>query len=301
MAGLDSLTVPVLNLDTIYQITCPHENFIYPDKYYYTFPSFNPNNADEIAFVRTEYSFPPKFQLCKFNFCSGALKVLSDNALEEVDWSVKDWIVYEGADLQIWKVKSDGEGLTRLTNGGENSNPVWNKTGNKIAYWRTGAGGKVYVLDEFGSRLDTLSLFRPYAWSPNDQIICSGPGSDLISYTIGYFDLNNEAFIFFNEVDEQGYVFSMQWSPDYKEIYWVTGQKVSKFNMETRVRTNIIDIPLEQNSRFYEGIDISPDNKHIIVVKKGNKKVGNCDWEITYRLHILNIDGTNERELLVPE
>ena len=116
--GLDAVTKPAVNLDTMYPITCPFENYIHPEHYQYSFPSFNPNDPDEIAFRHWDTeSF--KLELCTFNFCSGELKVIADNAIEDIDWGKSGWIVFEGTDLQIWKVKPNGEGLTRLTGQGK--------------------------------------------------------------------------------------------------------------------------------------------------------------------------------------
>jgi hypothetical protein len=302
-AGLDSLTIPAINIDTMYPITCPFDGEIYPDRYKYSFPSFNPDNAEEIAFIRYDYQ-QGEWSLCILNFCSGELKVLTDKVLEDVDWGNGDWIVFTGKDHQIWKIKSNGEDLTRLTNSGENSHPIWNVEGSEVAYTQLGPSGDFYVIDENGILKDTILEMQyhlGYDWSSSDKFSTFTGGSDFSSYRPGYFDWVTGEFSFVDEVNEMNYIFDIEWSRDNDELYWIAKRKIAKTDIYTGIRTELVNIPFEVNSRYYESFTISPDFKYIVAGRENRKKVNDCDWEITQKLYIMNIDGTDERKILIPE
>ena len=186
----------------------------------------------------------------------------------------------------------------------ENSNPVWNASGNKIAYWRTGVPGYFFILDENGTILDTLEKMkaRPaYDWSDNERFALPGSGSDINSYRVGYFDFATEEFTYIDEIGEMNYIYQAAWGEGNDDIYWAARRKVAKTNIRTGQRTELAGAPFEVNSRFYEGITLSPDFKHIVYCRQNQEKVSDCDWAITYRPYIMNMDGSDEREIVIPE
>lgn len=118
---------------------------IYPDSIGYLKPCANPSNPYEFCYFNVDYSksLSLKKDLYKYNFCSGRSSLIIANIYSyEVDWSIKDWILFTGESRDLWKIKSNGDSLTRLTNEGGSLqyDPKWNTDGslfkwsaNKIA------------------------------------------------------------------------------------------------------------------------------------------------------------------------
>jgi hypothetical protein len=78
----------------------------------------------------------------------------------EPTWSPSgQWIAFarfDGSQYKIWKIRTDGSGLTQLTSSsdfqpGSDRNPTWSPDGQKIAYDRdTGASHRVWIMDSDG-------------------------------------------------------------------------------------------------------------------------------------------------------
>ena len=304
LAALDSLTVPAVNVDTMLNLDdCPLSWVeFYPEKYRYTYPCFNPNNVEELAFVRLEWQ-TLKRDLCILNLCSGELNCLDVNPLDDLDWGTNDWLLFIGEGLQLWKVKPDGSELTQLTFAGENSYPTWNKEGNKIGYLQTGVLGNFYILDENGLVLDTLNKIqnrRTYDWSSTDKLITPfEPGSPDDIY---YFDLNLDTLV---KVDEEGngsYIYDGEWGEG-ERLYWLAQYQLAYNDIETKERTVLFALPNPNgfHNRFYRSLTISPGNKYIVLNREDWKQLNECDVEVVHSLYIMGMDGTDERKILVPE
>jgi dipeptidyl aminopeptidase/acylaminoacyl peptidase len=100
-----------------------------------------------------------------------------------------------GETTDIYRIKTDGTGLTRLTNaGGFNGYAAWSPDGAKIAFsTNRDDEGSIYVMNADGSgqaRLTTgLAAWQP-VWSPDGtQIAFTGFGNDLDLYVIAELSL----------------------------------------------------------------------------------------------------------------
>ncbi len=99
----------------------------------YNTPRFNPANANEIVYVKGITS-ANKSYVAKRNLNTGQETQIISDVWSKPDWSVKDWIVFNHADNQVWKIKSNGDSLTLLTtNMQEGFDALWSPDGNKIA------------------------------------------------------------------------------------------------------------------------------------------------------------------------
>ena len=303
LAALDSLTIPAVNVDTMLNFDdCPISWVeFYPEKYRYSFPSFNPNNTEEIAFVRLENG-TNEFRLCILSLCSGDLKVLDVKAFKDVDWGTNGWILFRKTDLQLWKVRPDGSGLAQLTFSGENSNPIWNASGEKIAYALTNTG-EFFILNDEGAILDTVEPMQyrsAYDWSSTDKLITPfEPGSPDDIY---YFDLNLDTLV---KVDEEGngsYIYDGEWGEG-ERLYWLAQYQLAYNDIETKERTVLFSLPNPNgfHNRFYRSLTISPGNKYIVLNREDWKQLNECDVEVVHSLYIMGMDGTGERKILVPE
>ncbi|MEX1191077.1 MAG: hypothetical protein WEA99_03825 [Brumimicrobium sp.] len=164
------------------------------EKYYYNEPVLNPNNAFEFAFIRNDAD--PSLsgwhaELCVYNFCSNEMNILTDQLGYDIDWSAKDWILFTGKDLQLYKIKSNGDSLIQLTDTGTwNDKAKWNPDGTKYLYFDADAI-RHKICDEEGTLIkDFSNNMASFDWLNDEKIIFSrANGSELF---IKEYDLQTE-------------------------------------------------------------------------------------------------------------
>lgn len=78
----------------------------------------------------------------------------------------------------LWRMNSDGSGLTQLTSDGHSSGPGWSPDGSQIAYIRGAEWGdrELFVMDADGSNQSRLTdtgpvEYGPAGWSPDGSLI----------------------------------------------------------------------------------------------------------------------------------
>lgn len=154
------------------------------EDYYYNEPVLNPNNSFEIAFIRDAGNSNQtgwNTELCVYNFCSNETKVLTDLVGYDIDWSVKDWIIFTGNDYQLYKIKSNGDSLIKLTNTGTwNDMAKWNPDGTKYLYLDTDASTYKICNEDATILKEFLISMAEFDWLNDDKIIFSrSSGSEL--------------------------------------------------------------------------------------------------------------------------
>jgi Tol biopolymer transport system component len=91
-----------------------------------------------------------------------------------------DWIIFErDADTPntsiIYKIRSDGTGLTQLSINGDETNPVWSRDGTRIAFGTRTSSETIWTMDANGGNRISLgehtNLGAICCWSPDGQKI----------------------------------------------------------------------------------------------------------------------------------
>jgi Tol biopolymer transport system component len=176
------------------------------EDYYYNEPVLNPNNAFEFAFIRDEGNSNQtgwNAELCVYNFCSNEMDVLTDLVGYDIDWSVKDWIIFTGDDYQLYKIKSNGDSLIKLTDTGNfNYKAKWNDDGTKYLYFDADAIRHKICDEEGGLIKDFSNNMAEFDWLNDDKIIFSrSSGTELY---IKEYDLNTETEVLLYSQAHQG-------------------------------------------------------------------------------------------------
>jgi len=172
---------------------------VYMENYVYNRPILNPNNAFEFAFIRDKpYELISEPELCIYNFCDNTTKILTDKVFYGFDWSVKDWIIFTGEDLQLYKIKSNGDSLTKLTNTGSwNDYARWSPNGTRYLYAdASNNSNSITISSESGQILKTFDLLMSsWAWLNENEIIYSNQGNtELRKYNIETETISTIAF-----------------------------------------------------------------------------------------------------------
>ncbi|MFZ4476118.1 MAG: TolB family protein [Saprospiraceae bacterium] len=315
--GLDSLTVAAVNVDTLLSCAvlpcawqCEQSN---PPavRYLYSFPCFNPNNQDEIAFIRFDYQgvFGDNVELCVLDMCTGVQKIIHNKVLTNLDWSVKDWILFTGRNQMLYKIKPNGDSLTQMSFSGDyNFNAVWNPDGSRFVWFQqVGSLGLRIVSDEFGINQDTLPITvnaGRFEWITNSKIafdygVTGQPSArvgiiDIGSYETQYDVFNLEGLGFYPNT----YLLNMDWIESEQSVLFSTKLGVFKTNIHTKQRTVLVNGFDE--TRRYEWARVSPDGKFCLMHRRDGKSTV-CKTDFMERLYVVNLDGTNERRVKLAE
>ncbi len=307
--SIEDFTIPATNLDTVYDYICTFDiQDVHPEPYSYFYPTFNPKDPNEIAFLRRDNNNwnGCNHELWTFNFCTGEATYLTDAVCYSLDWSVKNWIAFTNVGRDAYIIKANGENLTRLTNTGSYNNfPIWNSTGDEIAYKKKINSESYYIIiDTLGHSKDTISSlsFTSFlAWSSNNKFSCLvvAPDNQL---KLGYYDYNLKSMNYLhdlNGVSPFDIITSTAWGNDNQDIFWTAKLTLNTTNITTGDRNKIWDA--DQVNRHYHSLDVSPDGKTIIIERHDFEKRSECEREVRETLYLADIDGSNQRKIVFPE
>jgi TolB protein len=206
------------------------------------------------------------------------------------DWSPDgEWIVFSNY-AQIYKIKVNGDSLTRLTFKGRNFFPDWSPDGKRIAYDRTtnypdtpAESSGIWIMDSEGLNENHLGLGRAADWCPDSlKMVYVGLGYEIWVADTNGANANRLTFI-------NGDSRYPQWSPDGSKILFSSAKESPPqiFVMDAD-GTNLKQLTTEGAS--YPAW--SPDGKYIVYT----------DVRQEYgRLFIMNADGSNKRQLTFEE
>ncbi|MFM2268896.1 MAG: hypothetical protein RL757_2337 [Bacteroidota bacterium] len=96
----------------------------------YGYAHFNPNNPYEFVYTAIDNPISLNFTIYKFNFKTGVKTILPPKAYRISDWGANGWILYTDPNGQLWKVKDNGDSITRITaNQNFNQDAKWSPNG----------------------------------------------------------------------------------------------------------------------------------------------------------------------------
>jgi hypothetical protein len=128
----------------------------------------NPNNPDEIVLHYWDGNAEFRRTLARYNLKTKEKYILLETPSDGLlavstcpGWGNNDWIIFGGqpGNLQwdIFKIKSNGDSLTRLTFRSNIHLPVWNWKGNKfLCYPGLNSPNISLIFNEYGTKEDTI-------------------------------------------------------------------------------------------------------------------------------------------------
>ncbi|MBW6484053.1 MAG: hypothetical protein K0B10_13455 [Vicingaceae bacterium] len=257
----------------------------------YNAPCFNPNNPNEIIFVRGYYSTQSN-ELVKYNLITKNETVLlsSTQIWGHPNWGINGWILLNKGDNQVWKIKDNGDSLTQLTTQ-FGIDAIWSPNGNEFAYWvQIGSVDYTFFSDINGNVLDTLlypNIAYQAAWSPD--------GSKIATLGLSYINLNTKQTISVHTSLNPPYINSVGWLSDSETIIWSSNDGFYKTNINTNTTTRI---KTACSSKKY--IRPTVFNNKIIIQRFDSKLISeNIIWTEN-NLYMMDADGNNETKLTLP-
>ena len=275
---------------------CPNPT-MYPnsDLPFYRYPVFNPLNFNELIFFHKKENNNFFWEMWRYNICNGSHFVISDSVYStQIDWSPQNWILYSNYNDngKLYKVRANqkrGEKISEIRN-------------IQIVKWKTDGTG--YMLAKNGFNSSTLSLFDNQNNLITNLTEISPEASDWKGNQVVYGEYPNLKLLNLenSEITELVYDNSsvMMSVHFFKEnhVLWNTSKKIAYTNLATLEHTIIKEA--QPNQTFYH-LDLSLDEQTIILDQALPIEVDDCVFEIKGHLTLMNIDGTNERRLLLPE
>ncbi len=300
-------TTKVVNKDVSERMKMPSREYIvYPEKYKYSDPVFNPNNKNEIAYIRKEIGNGVSGQpeLWTFDFCTGKTRQLAAVISNAADWSVKDWLIYRGAGGELKKIKSNGDSLVTLPKiTGATLPPKWNDTGDLFAIPvvnRRGEDG-ILVASQSGEGVGTFNDFVLRRWDWAKDQICyveAGGGKQEIRMFNFRTKTSNviETINDFKNLDSV--VLNTVYFKEKEVIFWNQKKKICYTDVLSGKRTVVLK---GSYNRWYNNISLSSDGKTIIAGRVDRNKIGEGREEMRMNLVLIDVETGVERMVVLPE
>ena len=303
-------TLPAENIDLPIEIWNPSGPITrYPLRYSYSYPTFNPTNSNQIVYIRTDHeSFQGvcNRELWTFDFCTGEASLLSDNACYGTDWSSKDWIVYTGTDRNLFKIKSNGDSLMQITNSiGYSNSAKWSPTGDSIIFLKIdGENNDLQLIDKNGALLSQESNF-PFNFLnyQKDFILYDGYGDPFnhSNYAIWTKQINQETATNIQPIEiccSGDSVVHSAHLLNSSELVWNNGGTINLNDSKTGNRRTILS---GTSNRKYRDLDVSSNEKSILFQRIDYVEIDHFILEVYNQLFISDINGGNERKIIIPD
>jgi hypothetical protein len=267
---------------------------VYPDRFVYKDPCINPNNEYEFCYLRRENSmqFDDDQDLYVFNFCSGKTNLITRHVAYSPDWSVKDWIIFTGQDRNLWKVKSNGDSLTQLTFSVFCQNAKWNSNGTMFGYNYTN------IANEKGELIYTTPRINIIGWYDSINLL----GYKTFDSTVTKMNITNGFTNFYAPNYGYGYVSYNKNSDEFLGNDYYPNLKISQ-GLTYKVVPKVLKyLPTKCTQSFIQNIRFICTKKLLLQQILKDTMTGSIE-RINYRSHIaiMDLDGTNLRQVMIPE
>ena len=277
---------------------------------------FYHSNAERISFVKG--SFQGSFQksenintnICDESYENGFMYFPSNdfNILNKTigEWNDDDWGLIM-ADWSIWKVKMNGDSLTKVTNDNNKSYliPTWCKNGEAIFCYVNFEESSPYyptrsvLLDIMGNITHVFPFTAFGGTTKNGRIPVRAVTTDYNQ--IGYVDLSTNEFIGIFDFDPEYGSQGIEWLDD-NHIIWMQRESGKKAQEILKVNINTLEV----SSLFYKpdcvnltyrGISPSPNgNGEILLTRQEYRNTPPHPQDSLYYYERIEIMDTNTGE-----
>lgn len=265
----------------------------------YQMPCFNPNNGEEFIYREGK-------AIWRYSISTKESSLLTDNIRMfcQPSWSLGNHIAFTESDWQVWLMRSDGSDLKQISSGDWNWHPEFNTDGDQLLY---SAGNELKVVNLSGAiehsfckqYKDTCAGWRTSSWSLNDLLAAEYMPNEN-EYGLCLYSLNGDVLDVLyrsdgtNENDD--FITSIQWHPDNQRVFFTDGFGIKSVDIETK-QLKIIRSSCDR--RTYADISISPDGDRLVAART-DATYADCVVTQQTGIVIMDIDGSNETELLMP-
>lgn len=201
-------------------------------------------------------------------------------------WGKNDCILLNLPDANIWRIKSNGDSLTKITTRGGYYQPEWNIDCNKLVFYETNLPFNYFISDINGNILDSFpnNLSAPMKWY-NDSLIFYQ-----IYWNIYCLNLKTRILsVFYSNIanDDGGIIITKN-----NDLIFSKTNGIYSINLSNK---SLKKIKSTCNSKVYVWPTYSSITDKIIWQRLDYTLIDKNNLFIKSRLVIMNSDGTNER------
>lgn len=257
-----------------------------------TTPFFNPNNDNEFLFVSPCTGNINEKCIKIFNLQTKNTFTLYTGSLYYAPrWGKNDWILFCQDDENIYKIKSNGDSLTKLTNLNNLHHPIWNYDGTKFLAFTEASNLFSLLFDMNGNILDTIYFGQTSNSNfQNPNYIVSNE-----CHNVSFFNLNTNNIEF-------NYNYSKLISAMWGSVFWLSDNEVIYSNIAGLNRLSIPSLNNQNfkkscNSKLYQWGDINSSKTKMIWSRGDYTQIDECTLKFKSRIYLMDIDGNNEQEI----
>jgi hypothetical protein len=257
-----------------------------------TAPFFNPNNDNEFLFVSpsTENIYEKCIRI--FNLQTKYIYTIYTGSLCCAPrWGKNDWILFGQNDENIYKIKSNGDSLTKLTSLNNLHHPIWNYDGTKFLAFTRASNLFSLLFDVNGNILDTIYFGR----TSNSNFQHPNYIVSNVYQNVSFFNLSTNNIEFNYDYSELN---NGMWG----SIFWLNNNTVIYSNIAGLNRLHIPSLNNKTfkkscNSRVYVWGDINSSKTKMIWSIVNYIQIDECTLKCKSRIFIMDADGSNEQEI----
>lgn len=256
-------------------------------------------NDLNIIYYLTEEIGIQKYTLWKYNLVSKVKTHLADNLLGNVEINKNGWLVYDSfTDLNLYRIKSNGDSLKQLTFDGSSKFPRWTSDGKHIWFVNDGPTlGGIFKMDFNGNRLDTLFNASSWAVENNNFIYFTKSSNPNNVLNVQLFQKNlttKSEKIILTLVDGDGSGKDLyDFFPDQnnQNLYWWGAHGLSKTNLSS-LETKLIINGAANSLNRYLHYRQNPISKNFIFIQFYINPISPQLIEYYQKVKELNENGT---------
>jgi hypothetical protein len=276
---------------------------IYVDKYQYDVLGVNPKNKYEICFLRRLNSIPGTryYDLLSYSFCTNKTTLIAEKVKKALDWSVQDYFIFvSDVDDKVYRIKANGDSLTQLPNVAEFYKlPKWSPNGTKIVL------NNNTVIDAKGNNLPKLpfNIYTTYAWESDSTLFYCSYDSDKDDFKIFRYNFNTKINQLFYTEPKNGIGHIFHFSAKNSTIYGFVQDKPAQYNyFAIDTKTLQKKLLATSGNGFAQYVAGTFENQLLATFDMRDTVSGQiCKFKQRNHIALMNFDGTNERQVLIPE
>ncbi len=207
------------------------------------------------------------------------------------------WITFSKTDFNIYKIKSTGDSLVKLTTNGISMNPVWDMTGNYI-YFNDANNLSVYRMTKTGILIDTLKNINSQLVVHDSLFAYLLNGGNSQSLYIKNSFTNATKLIETNTIkNSDDIIFGFFFDSQNSSLYYYDLKGLYKVNIANLTKTKIINsCPTERRLHY----TISYVTNKIMATQISTKQINSSTLYNEYDLVEFDNDGSNPIIIKIP-
>lgn len=233
--------------------------------------------------------------LIRSNLMTGEKLRIDSSIIGLPQLNKKGWFVYtKGGSLNLFKIKSNGDSLTQLTNNGNSLLPFWSFDDNFVFY--TGTPGIIKITSS-GMPIDTIENKSCAGCFKNSNKILFGDYlGNMFRLVLKNLDDNSEKVLSY---DAEGFGLCVFNNND-SDVFWNSSQGIYRLNILTNEKSLIVKKCPSIARIEYDRLYTSPLLNYLIVTRYDRKLIDDKTIYYESNLYKINFDGSAPTLLNVP-